>query len=54
MQKADMTINYSYDCAGLRTSKAVTTGGSTTTTTYIRNGKHLTHMTVGSHTLHFC
>ncbi len=47
------SIAYTYDCAGLRRSKEVTENGVTKTVKYIRNGKYLTHMTVGNDTLHF-
>ena len=53
MSGTGTSVSFQYDHNGLRTQKAVTENGVTTTTNYIYNGKLLAHMTRGSDNMHF-
>ena len=50
MSRTGETVSFEYNEEGLRTKKTAT---STGVTEYILHGKNITHMTQGSHTLHF-
>ncbi len=53
MSKSGTTVQFQYDHNGLRTKKTVTSGGATTNTEYILNGKQIACMTQGTNKLHF-
>lgn len=53
MSKSGTTVEFKYDHNGMRTQKKVTAGSAVATTNYYLHGKLVTHMTVGSDTLHF-